>query len=94
MGIIRVLLLQQFLIGIVSGIIAYFKKRNIWNWFVLGLILGPIALIILRFLPSMNMNRVCPSCGKMLGKEDKKCHYCQDNITEDIELGKGDYTVT
>lgn len=91
MGIIRALLLQ-LLIGIVSGIIAHFKKRNIWNWFVLGFIFGPIALIILRFFPSMN--RVCPSCGKMLGKENKKCHYCQDNITEDIELGKRDYTVT
>ena len=39
--------------GIACSAIAYYKNRSLVGWFFLGLIFGPIALIILLFLKKL-----------------------------------------
>jgi hypothetical protein len=40
------LIVIWFWFGIISAIIAYNKGRSIYPWFALGVLLGPIGLIL------------------------------------------------
>ena len=46
------IVLIWFLFGLVAAIIANSKGRGVFGWFVLGILLGPFALVI-AFLPSI-----------------------------------------
>lgn len=43
--------------GLIIAVIAYFKGRSFWSWWILGTIGSPLGLLlvlILLFLPSIN----------------------------------------
>lgn len=59
--------------------IAAKKARGVNRWLLLGIILGPIGLLIqacypARYKPEM---RACPQCAKMIGVRAVACHFCQ-----------------
>ena len=80
--------LAWLLFGIVSGFVARKKGRSGCGWFLLGVLLGPIGLI-LAFAASSRKEpsdvaaaepapamRACPSCGELIAQDAEKCRFC------------------
>lgn len=73
--------------GMLSGLIASAKKRDILVWFFIGCLLGPVGVVISLFV-SQNANVVKEkevSSPSGLGEGDfkeqyKKCPYCAEDI--------------
>ena len=63
----------------ISGRIAARKNRGVQRWVVLGLLLGPFALLIHALYPARyaGENAPCPQCGKPLAVRSVACHHCQ-----------------
>lgn len=67
------------LCGLISSLIGNKKGETISSFF-LGVLLGPIGIIIVLLTKG---NRIaCPYCKKLIHKEATKCPYCQSDITE------------
>jgi ribosomal protein L40E len=80
--------LAWLLFGIVSGFVARKKGRSGCGWFLLGVVLGPIGLI-LAFAASSRKEpsevvaperapalKACPSCGELIAEDAEKCRFC------------------
>ena len=93
-----------FLFGIVAAIIANTKGRGGCGWFLLGLLLGPFALVV-AFLPTKTQKEIerartegesngfkkCPFCAEAIRKEAMKCRYCGSSlpVVSESEDGEG-----
>ena len=62
-----------------SGWIAARKRRGVRRWIVLGLVLGPLALLVHVCYPARYAaeTMACPKCGKPIGVRAVACHHCQ-----------------
>jgi hypothetical protein len=64
--------------ALISGRLAARKNRDARRWRLLGLVLGPGALIVHTFYPARyaGETRACPQCGKPIGVRAVGCHHC------------------
>lgn len=62
-----------------SGRIAARKGRGVRRWVLVGVVLGPLALLVQACYPARYRPETvaCPQCGKALGVRAVACHYCQ-----------------
>jgi hypothetical protein len=77
--VVLVLVVVWAVSAFLSGRIAARKGRGVRRWVILGVVLGPLALLVhacypARFRPE---TVACPKCGKPLGVRAVACQYCQ-----------------
>lgn len=73
--------------GIITAAIAYFKGRSAVGWFLAGLFLGIIGILLVVLLPKLKR---CPQCGMNLRQDAVVCYYCGYDITEHLRQRSAD----
>ena len=71
--------------GMLSGLIASTKKRDILLWFFVGFLLGPLGVVISLFISKNpeSVKKQISSSGvdeSMSKNQSKKCSYCAEDI--------------
>lgn len=93
-------LLGWLVIAFFAAGIAQAKGRSTVGWFVLGLFLGPLALLVAA-LPSRRADvehaeaargdsrtlRLCPSCAEPIRREATRCRHCGTEVTPEPYRG-------
>ena len=80
------------LCGMVSAVIAVNKGNSGCGWFLLGLLLGPIGLVLSlvvqgkpRLVEEKRLHsgesRRCPACAELVRPEAVKCRFCGSELT-------------
>lgn len=84
------------------------KGKSVIFWFLLGGLLGPLALIIIFVIKQdrleaerrsidQGLEKKCPSCAELVKYEAKKCRFCGnefDSISYFIETPDAPKTIT
>ncbi len=77
--------------GFICSVIAGSKGRSAGGFFLMGLLLGPLGVIVAAVLPR-NENQIekenlesgtmkkCPMCAELIKSEAIKCKHCQSDI--------------
>jgi len=78
LALIVVWALSVFLVGWIAAR----KRRGVRRWVVLGVVLGPLALLVQGFYPARYapQTMVCPKCGKLIGVRAVACQHCQHRL--------------
>jgi hypothetical protein len=64
------------------------RGRSTGIWFILGLLLGPIALFMLAFSPVLPAGKyeACPECLEAILLGATSCPYCASNLIPDDDV--------
>ncbi len=66
-------------LGIIAAFIAQSKGKSFAAWFVLGVLFGPLAIIIV----ALSSGTQCPYCKKGIDAKAIVCPYCQRDLKTD-----------
>lgn len=75
--------------GIAAAAVASSKGRSGFGWFVLGIFLGPFALLMVGFMPKLEPEKInqdtrkCPFCAEFIKPEAKVCKHCGRDLPEE-----------
>lgn len=79
-------------LGLVTGMVAHYKGRNLWLWTIFGL-LAPIIGLAAAVLRPPNKKTVekrilsrgeekrCPHCAELVKREARICKHCQQPLS-------------
>lgn len=80
-----------FFFGVISAVAATTKGRNWFGWFLVGVLLGPIGVILSLVMPKNQKGidreaqrsgdyRKCPQCAELVKREAVKCKHCGSEL--------------
>jgi len=72
------LVVLQLIAGVLGGILAAIKNRNVIFW-SLACFIVPLLTFIISFLPSRRpetQKKYCPNCSCKLAPDENACGYC------------------
>ncbi len=79
------------LCALVAGTIAAGKNRSYGAWFLLGLVVGPLAIWLVsrkhEIIPP-DQARPCPRCGRPIRKTASRCPFCGEPLAENRALDR------
>lgn len=64
--------------GALCAYLARGKRRSAFMWFWVGLLLGPVGVIVLYCLGDAGVP--CPYCRKSVAIDAVKCPYCRSDL--------------
>lgn len=87
------LFITWVLFGIGAAIAASNKGRSSLGWLVLGVLLGPFALLYVLLVPAIKSGgtsslledetKICPHCAEAIKLAAKKCRFCGEIFSEE-----------
>jgi len=85
-SLIAAVVLGWLFCAYVSAVIAEGKRYSMGRWFLIGLLLGPLAVLLAsrrgENIPP-DQRRACPKCGKTIKLADQRCRHCREWVALD-----------
>jgi len=66
--------------GVISSTVAQSKVHSSCLWFGIGIIFGPLGLLIALVMPGAWKGKPCPYCKKWIHRDAVKCPECQSTL--------------
>ena len=71
-------LLFWLMLGVMSATIAKSRGRSSLGWFLMGILLGPIGILVTLLPPKekFGVTKKCPDCAEIIKMEANVCKHC------------------